>query len=149
MLSTTSTPGVISMKCLQSYEGTRWAFPFETYDDHELIHVHYQDFEIICHSPHLTPTLFHYRIEQFLEPNWLPHNIHNHASWGTRKELDAPYQYIWNKAFNSHHRKLSHHILTPKFRRQHHIQQLIRNATSQEEIDIIYLALKGRQDIEK
>ena len=133
----------------ESYEGTRWAFPSETYDDHELVCVHYQGFEIICHSPHLTPILSHYHIKQSLEPNWLSHNIHNCASWETRKKLDAPYQYIWNKAFDFHHCKLSHHILTSKFCRQYHIQQLIRNATSQEEIDTIYLALKGGQDIEK
>ena len=124
-------------------------FSFETYDDHELIHIHYQGFEIIHHSPHLTPTLSHYCIEQSLKPNWLPQDICNHASWRTRKEPDAPYQYIWNKAFDSHHHKLSHHILTSEFHRQHYIQQLIRNATSQEEIDAIYLALKGRRDIKK
>ena len=106
----------------ESYEGTGWAFPSETYNDHELICVHYQGFEIICHSPYFTPILSHYCIEQSLEPNWLPHDICNHASWKTRKELDASYQYIWNKAFDSHHCKLSHHILTPEFCRQHCIQ---------------------------
>ena len=133
----------------ESCEGVGWAFPSETYNNHELIHVHYQGFEIIHHSPYLTPTLSHYHIEQFLEPNWLPHDIQNHASWGTRKELDTPYQYIWNKAFDSHHCKLSCHILTSEFCRQRHIQRLIRNATSQEEIDAIYLALKSGWDIEK
>ena len=106
----------------QAYEGAGWASPPETYEDTESVHTHYQGFEIICHSPHLTPTLSHYQMELSLEPNWLPHDIRNCASWGNRKELDAPYQYIWNKAFDSHHRKLSHHILTPEFRRQRRIQ---------------------------
>ena len=106
----------------ESYEGTGWAFPSETYDNHELVCIHYQGFEIICHSPHLTPTLSHYHIEQSLKPNWLSHDIHNCASWGIRKKLDTPYQYILNKAFDSHHHKLSQHILTPKFHRQCCIQ---------------------------
>ena len=107
---------------IESYEGAGWAFPFETYDDHEFIHIHYQGFEIIHHSPHLTPTLSHYCIKQSLEPNWLLCDICNHASWRTRKELDAPYQHIWNKAFDSHHHKLSCHVLTSKFHRQCCIQ---------------------------
>ena len=133
----------------ESYEGARWTFPSEAYDNHEFIHIHYQGFEIICHSSHLTPALSHYCIKQSLEPNWLSCDIHNCTSWGTRKELDTPYQHIWNKAFDSYHCKLSHHILTPVFHRQHHIQQLIKNTTSQEELDAIYLALKGGWDIEK
>ena len=133
----------------ESYEGTRWAFPSETYNDHEFVCIHYQGFEIIHHSPHLTSTHSYYCIEQSLEPNWLLCNIHNHTSWETRKELDTSYQHIWNKAFDSYHCKLSCHILTSKFHRQCCIQQLIKNATSQEELDAIYLALKGRWDIKK
>ena len=106
----------------QAYEGAGWAFPSETYKDTELVRTHYQGFEIIRHLPHLTPTLSHYWMELSLEPNWLPRDIRNRTSWGNRKELDAPYQHIWNKAFDSHHRKLSRHILTPKFRRQCCIQ---------------------------
>ena len=106
----------------QAYEGAGWAFPSETYEDTEPVHTHYQGFEIIRHSPHLTPTLSHYWMELSLEPNWLLRDICNRASWGNRKELDTPYQHIWNKAFDSHHRKLSRHILTPEFRRQRHIQ---------------------------
>ena len=64
----------------ESYKGTGWTFPSETYNDHELDHVHYQGFEIICHSPHLMFTFSHYHIEQSLEPNWLSHDICNHTS---------------------------------------------------------------------
>ena len=88
-------------------------------------------------------------MELSLEPNWLPRDIRNRASWGNRKELDAPYQHIWNKAFNSHHRKLSRHILTPEFRRQRRIQRLIRNATSQDELDAIYAGLAGGRNLQK
>ena len=88
-------------------------------------------------------------MELSLEPNWLPRDIRNRASWGNRKELDAPYQHIWNKAFNSHHRKLSRHILTSEFCRQHRIQQLIRNATSQNKLDAIYAGLAGGRDLQK
>ena len=52
-----------------SYEGIGWAFPSETYNDHEFVCVHYQGFEIIYHSPHFTPTHFHYYIKQSLKPN--------------------------------------------------------------------------------
>ena len=133
----------------QVYEGTGWAFPSETYEDTEPICTHYQGFEIICHSPHLTPTLSHYRMELSLEPNWLPRDIHNHTSWENRKELDAPYQHVWNKAFDSHYHKLSRHMLTPKFCRQCRIQRLIRNATSQDELDTVYAGLVGRRDLQK
>ena len=133
----------------QAYEGAGWAFPSETYEDTEPVRTHYQGFEIIRHSPHLTPTPSHYWMELSLEPNWLPCDIRNRASWGNRKELDAPYQHIWNKAFNSHHRKLSRHILTPEFRRQRHIQRLICNATSQDELDAIYAGLAGGWDLQK
>ena len=88
-------------------------------------------------------------MELSLEPNWLPCDIRNRASWGNRKELDAPYHHIWNKAFDSHHRKLSRHILTSEFRRQRHIQQLICNATSQDELDAIYAGLAGGRDLQK
>ena len=88
-------------------------------------------------------------MELSLEPNWLPHDIRNCASWGNRKELDAPYQHLWNKAFDSHYRKLSRNILTPEFHKQHHIQRLIRNATSQDELDAIYAGLVGGRDLQK
>ena len=133
----------------QAYEGARWAFPSETYEDTEPVHTHYQGFEIICHSPHLTPTLSHYRMELSLEPNWLLCDIRNRASWENRKELDAPYQHLWNKAFDSHYHKLSRNILTPEFRRQRRIQQLIRNATSQDELDMVYAGLAGGRDLQK
>ena len=133
----------------QVYEGAGWAFPSETYEDTEPVRTHYQGFEIIHHSPHLTPTLSHYCMELSLEPNWLPHDIHNCAFWGNRKELDAPYQHLWNKAFNSHYRELSHNILTPEFRRQHRIQRLICNATSQDELDVVYAGLAGGWDLQK
>ena len=133
----------------QVYEGARWAFPSETYEDTEPIHTHYQGFEIIRHSLHLTPTFSHYRMELSLEPNWLLCDIHNRASWENRKELDAPYQHLWNKAFDSHYRKLSRNILTSEFHRQHRIQRLIRNATSQDELDAIYAGLAGGQDLQK
>ena len=118
-------------------------------EDTEPIHTHYQGFEIIRHLPHLTPTLSHYHMELSLEPNWLLCDIGNRTSWGNRKELDAPYQHVWNKAFNSHHCKLSRHILTPEFRRQHHIQRLIRNTTSQDKLDTIYAGLAGGRDLQK
>ena len=133
----------------QAYEGAGWAFPSETYKDTEPVCTHYQGFEIIHHSLHLTPTLSHYWMELSLEPNWLPCDIRNRASWGNRKELDAPYQHLWNKAFDSHYRKLSHNILTPEFCRQHCIQQLIRNATSQDELDAVYAGLPGGWDLQK
>ena len=88
-------------------------------------------------------------MELSLEPNWLLRDIRNRASWGNRKELDAPYQHVWNKAFDSHYRKLSCHMLTPKFRRQCYIQRLIRNATSQDELDTIYAGLVGGRDLQK
>ena len=133
----------------QAYEGTGWAFPSETYEDTEPVCTHYQGFEIICHSPHLTPTLSHYCMELSLEPNWLPHDICNRTSWGNRKELDAPYQHLWNKAFNFHYCKLSRNILTPEFCRQRCIQQLICNATSQDKLDTIYAGLVGGRDLQK
>ena len=127
----------------QAYEGAGWAFPVETYEDTFMTRVQFQGFEILrqTHFPSTAP--HHVELENSLTPNFLPSaDVLINPICGTTRKT-APWTSDWNKAFDARQRNLFKHSRVTAHKAQRRLQRLIKAATTANELDAVYEAVRG------